>query len=137
MDRTLTVISVALSAVVAGDSHAQGLDVLLERTVSDRDRGVRAIITYRPEVPTGGQEEVVNDDGSVSILYWDGFSGQFTAQIIKGRVSEPDAGAFLREATIAVCPSVNRDRLKREWVRVDGSFLHIFAQCPEADAARD
>jgi hypothetical protein len=129
--------ALAIFAVGAGYSHAQSLDVALEHNVYDADRGVRATITYRPEVPTGGMDEIVNSDGSVSTLYWDGFLGQFTAQITQGSIAGSDAEAFLREAIIVVCPSVGRDQLEREWVQVDGPFLRIFAQCPEADAALD
>lgn len=129
-------IALALCAIGPALGHAQGMEVALKRNVSDADRGVKATITYRPEVPTGGQDEVVNEDGSVSIINWDGFSGQFTAQITEGRIAGSDAEAFLREAVIAVCPSVDRARLKREWVQVDGPFLRILSQCPKVDAKR-
>jgi len=111
----------------------QGMDVALERKVYDADRGVRAIITYRPEVPTGGASELVNSDGSVSTLYWDGFAGQFTAQITEGSMTKTDAEAFLKEAVIVVCPSVDRALLKKQWVQNHGVFLRINAQCPKID----
>jgi hypothetical protein len=126
-------VALVATWLLAGCADAQGLDVALERTVSDADRGVRAVITYRQDVPAGGQEEIINDDGSVSLLHWDAWLGQFTAEITEGSLSGPDAEAFLREAVIAVCPSVDRDQLAREWVQANGPFLRIFAQCPEVD----
>lgn len=139
MNRTVLKIAFAFAwyAAAAGGVHAQGLDVALKREVSDADRGVRAEITYRPDVPTGGRSEVVNSDGTVSVLYWDGFRGQFTAQIIEGSIAGADAEAFLRGAVVVVCPSVDRDQLDREWVQVHFSFLRIFAQCPEVDVTLD
>lgn len=133
MDRSTSAVVLALALCAGSVSLAGGPEVALERTVSDADRGLRATITYRPEVMTGGQDEIVNSDGSVATLHWDALLGQFTAQIIEGSIAGPDAEAFLREAVIAVCPSVDRDLLKREWVQVDGPFLRIFAQCPEVD----
>lgn len=134
---TLIAFALALTASVVVDSHAGDLGVALERRVSDADRGLRAIITYRPEVMSGGQDEIVNSDGSVTTLHWDGLIGQFTAEIIEGNIAGPDAEAFLREAVIVVCPSVDRDWLKMGWVQFDGPFLRIFAQCPEVDAEQD
>ncbi|WP_071673653.1 hypothetical protein [Nioella nitratireducens] len=115
------------------ESHFSDPDVALERSVRDDDRGVRAIIRYRPEVMTGGQDEIVNDDGSVSTLYWDGFVGQFSAEIVEGHVEGLEAEAFLREAAVAVCPSVDKDVLDAAWVLVRDATLSLFAQCPEVD----
>lgn len=127
-------LAVAMAGPVAADRHAPPADVALERTVSDADRGLRAVITYRPEAPAGGEEEIVNSDGTVSILHWDGFLGEFTAEIVEGRIAGPDAEAFLREAVIAVCPSVDRAALSREGIQVNGPLLWVYAQCPEVDA---
>ncbi len=128
---------VSLFLAAAGPAFADSLsvdtDVALERTVHDDDRGVRAIIRYRPEVMTGGQDEIVNEDGTVSTIYWDGFVGQFSAEIIEGSVEGADAEAFLREAAVAVCPSVDKDVLDEAWVLVNGANLSLFAQCPEVD----
>lgn len=132
----LIIFGVAASLGAVDVSSAQGNDVALERNVSDADRGVRATVTYRTDVLTGGSEEIVNDDGSVSTLHWDGYVGQFTAEITEGAVTGPDAEAFLREAVIAVCPSVDRAALAQQWVQVQGPFLRIFAQCPDVDATR-
>lgn len=137
MTKTLGFLALTLTMALAGQSPAQDDDIALERTVSDAERELRAIITYRPEVMTGGQEEIIGSDGTVSILNWDGFMGQFTAQITEGSISGPDAEAFLREAVIAVCPSVDQTRLNDQWVQTHGSFLRIFAQCPEVDAGRN
>ncbi|MBT8411166.1 MAG: hypothetical protein KJP02_05145 [Octadecabacter sp.] len=130
-------IALGLTVLLAGsasDSQAQDSGVALERVVSDAERGVRAIITYRPEVMTSGQEELVNSDGSVSILHWHAFAGQFTAEITEGHLAASDQDTFLREAVAVVCPSVLRDQLGREWVQLDGPFLRIFSQCPEVDS---
>jgi hypothetical protein len=130
-------VTLAMSVLLAvfGVAHAQGMDpdVVFERTVRDDDRGVRAVIRYRPEVFFGGQDEIVNDDGTVSILFWDGFTGEFTAEVIEGSLAEDDAGAFLREAVIAVCPSVERTRLENEWVNIRPPYYSIYSQCPEVD----
>lgn len=127
-------IALAVTLAVVGSSHAQGDDIALERNVFDADRGVRATITYRTDALTGGSEEIVNSDGSVSTLYWDGYVGQFTAEITEGGLSGADVEAFLREAVVAVCPSVDREGLAGQWIQVEGPFLRIFAQCPEVDA---
>lgn len=128
-------VALGLSVLTPSAALAQisGLDVALERIVRDDDRGVRAILRYRPEVFYGGQDEIVNDDGSVTILNWHGFSGQFAAEIIEGDLEEADAEAFLRESVIAVCPSVDRERLESEWVQSMPPFLRIHSQCPEVD----
>ncbi|AHM02642.1 hypothetical protein roselon_00185 [Roseibacterium elongatum DSM 19469] len=124
----------AMAMVVAGPAVAEPGEVALERTVSDADRGLRAIIRYRPEVMTGGREEIEAEDGSVAYLYWDGLMGQFSAEIIEGQIAGGDAEAFLREAVIAVCPSVEQSVLATAPVQVDGRFLRIFAQCLDVDA---
>lgn len=131
--------AVILSVLVCGTllwqaaGQAQSFDVSLERTVRDDDRGVRAIIRYRPEVMTGGQSEVVNSDGSVSILHWDGLAGQFEAELVEGSLDDTDAEAFLREAVIAVCPSADAEYVAQAWVQVAPPFLRLTAQCPEHD----
>lgn len=114
--------------------HAQMHEVALERTVRDDDRAVRAIIRYRPEVLTGGQDEVVNEDGSVSLLHWDAFLGQFEAELIEGSLSGQEAEDFLREAVLAVCPSADTAEVQHAWVQASGPFLRLFAQCPSVDA---
>lgn len=124
----------SLAAPLAAQVAGPDADVALERTVRDDERGVRAIIRYRPEVMSGGQDELVNEDGTISTLYWDGFFGQFEAEMIEGDLAPGDVKAFLREAVIAVCPSVDTDLLAGEWVQVSGNRLRIFAQCPEVDA---
>ena len=109
-------------------------DVAVERTVRDDERGVRAVIRYRPEVMIGGSEEIVNEDGTASLVHWDGIFGQFEAEMIEGKLAADDGEAFLREAVIAVCPTVDTDVLAGQWVQVAGNRLRIFAQCPEVDA---
>lgn len=118
---------------------AAGLDedVELERTVRDDDRGVRAIVRYRPFVMTGGREEILNGNGTVTVLHWEGFVGQFEAEVIAGHLADDDAEAFLREAVVAVCPSVDADVLAGEWVQVSGNRLLVFAQCPAIDETLD
>ncbi|OAN75857.1 hypothetical protein A8B78_15565 [Jannaschia sp. EhC01] len=131
--RTLSFV-LGFSVLAIGIGHAQGNGVALERDVSDAERGVRATITYDPYALDAGQEEVVNSDGSVSTLSWHVILGQFTAEITEGSLAGTDAEAFLREAVVAVCPSVDDTALGRELVRVQGPFLSIFAQCPAIDA---
>ncbi len=120
----------------ASVTHAEGMEVALKRKVMDAERSVRAIITYRPNVPTGGETTIVAEDGTESTMHWDGFAGQFTAEITQGHMTEADSKAFLKEAVIVVCPSVDRDLLEKEWVQVTGPFRRIFVQCPEFDATR-
>lgn len=120
----------------ASVTHAEGIEVALKRKVMDAERGVRAIITYRPNVPTGGETTIVAEDGTETTMHWDGFAGQFTAEITQGHMTEADSKTFLKEAVIVVCPSVDRDLLEKEWVQVTGPFRRVFAQCPELDATR-
>jgi hypothetical protein len=131
--RTWRAVLAAVLAPIAALGQSVYIDVALERTVRDDDRGIRAVVRYRPEVPYGGQDEIINDDGSVSIIHWDGVTGQFTAEIIEGVLAESDAEAFLRDAVVAVCPSVERERLANEWVQSMPPFYSIHSQCPEVD----
>jgi hypothetical protein len=130
---TWCAVLAAVLAPIAALGQSVYIDVALERTVRDDDRGIRAVVRYRPEVPYGGQDEIINDDGSVSIIHWDGVTGQFTAEIIEGVLAESDAEAFLRDAVVAVCPSVERERLANEWVQSMPPFYSIHSQCPEVD----
>jgi len=124
-----------VTAALPGVGTAQmPAEVALETTVRDDDRGVRAVIRYRPEVFTGGMDEVVNADGSVSVVHWDGFLGQFEAELIEGALAGAEAAAFLREAVKVVCPSAEAAALAQADVVVSGSVLRVFAQCPEVDA---
>lgn len=125
---------IVVAGPMVGFAQNPDPDVVLERTVRDDARGVRAVVHYRPFVMIGGQEEIRNEDGTVSILHWDGFTGQFTARIIEGGLVADDREAFLREAVIAVCPSVDRSRLAEEQVQVSLPVLSIYANCPEVDA---
>jgi len=131
------VAAFAIALPLTASAQSTDPDVALERTVRDDDRGVRAVIRYRPEVPFGGQDEIENEDGTVTVIHWDGFTGQFTAEVIEGDLAEDDAEAFLREAVIAVCPSVDRDRLETEWVRAWPPIYSIYSQCPEVDERLD
>jgi len=131
------VAAFAIALPLTASAQSTDPDVALERTVRDEERGVRAVIRYRPEVPFGGQDEIENEDGTVTVIHWDGFTGQFTAEVIEGDLAEDDAEAFLREAVIAVCPSVDRDRLETEWVRAWPPIYSIYSQCPEVDERLD
>ena len=119
-----------------GAALAQSFEPALESRVRDDDRGVRAIIRYYPEMPTGGESEIVNPDGTVSILHWDGVAGQFEAELVEGAIEGAEAEAFLREAVKVVCPSVDAAHVAEAWVQASGPYLRLFAQCPEVDAAR-
>jgi len=128
----------ALAAVLAspGAVLAQSFEPALVSRVRDDDRGVRAIIRYYPEVMTGGASEIVNPDGTVSMLHWDGLVGQFEAEVIEGGLSGADAEAFLREAVGVVCPSADAAYVAEAPVQASGPYLRLFAQCPEVDARR-
>jgi len=130
------VLALAATLVSPGAGLAQSFEPALESRVRDDDRGVRAIIRYHPEVMTGGAEEFVGADGSVGVLHWDGFAGQFEAEVIEGVIEGADAEAFLREAVKVVCPSADAAQVAEAGVQALGPFLRLFAQCPEVDAAR-
>ena len=130
------VISLGLLALPAvAESYADYADVALEKTVRDTDTGARAVVRYFPEIMVGGEEEIVAEDGTVSILNWDGFAGLFEMNFISEPALARDAAeVFLRDAIPAVCPSVDRAAVQAGEIMVDGAYLSLFAQCPEIDA---
>lgn len=140
MARLLT-YALALIAMAAAPGLAQGvgrtssLTPKLSKTIRDTDTGVRAEVSYYNDVLTGGQEVITADDGTTSILHWDGSLGVFEIAIL----AEPTDGSaiaksFFAEVILAVCPSADKTYVPVASVQlVAAGVYQVEAQCPAID----
>jgi len=133
-------LAVALAAPALAESRYAYEEVALEVTVRETDNGARAVVRYLPEVMTGGQEEIINDDGTVDILMWDGWKQVFEVEMLDPRpaMSPVEIEKFLRDAVAAVCPSVDTEALSAALVDIahDGRFAWVDIGCPAVDEGR-
>lgn len=126
--KRILAISLALAAAPAlAGGYAEWLDARLETVVRDTETGARAKVRYFNDVPVGGEEQVVGEDGESYTLNWDGWAGAFEVEIIEGKAGP----GFVREAVAAACPSVDKALLaKADIFEIEPGFFQFFGDCP-------
>ncbi|MEC7764215.1 MAG: hypothetical protein VX874_20095 [Pseudomonadota bacterium] len=103
----------------------------INKTVTETDTGVTASITYNPMIPYAW--ETKTDDGGV--IVHDGAIAGFELQQTKGpQMTKTQATKFVRDAVVAVCPSVDRAALAKSNLIVSGDgFYMTYLACPAED----
>lgn len=133
-------VACVLSALMAGTSFAGSLaddgwvPSLFEK-VRDTESGARATVSYYPRIVTGGEERYIDDNGEEVWLLWDGLKGVFEVEFISASGLAPaDTLIFVRDAIVAVCPSVDGDALSAAHIEtVEPGLYRLDAQCPDID----
>jgi len=127
MKRALLISLAVMATPALAGGYADWLEVRLEKTVRDTETGVRAEVRYFNDVPVGGEEQVVGDDGESYTLNWDGWAGAFEVEILTGQA---DVG-FVREAVAVACPSVDKAALaKADIHESEPGLFQFFGDCP-------
>ncbi len=121
--------------LLAGDSLVGDVPVVVTKTVRDTETGARAEVRYFNQVMTGGTEIYVDDAGVAQELHWDGLKGVFEVDFGPFSGTAPaEAEVFVREAVVAICPSVDADGLGTQPIEaVTATLFRVDAQCPAAD----
>ncbi len=127
--------AVLASGPALADGRSDSYRPLFVKHVRDTDRGLRATIRYFTEVMIGGMETWIDENGEEQVLYWDGITGVFEAEITEGGpLDETEAKAFLIEAIPVVCPSADWSEIARRGeIYQIGRFVEAWGQCPAAD----
>jgi hypothetical protein len=124
-----------VGAACAGSLADDGWMPSLFEKVRDTDSGARATVSYYPEIVTGGEERYIDDNGEEVWLLWDGLKGVFEVEFISASGLAPaDTLIFVRDAIVAVCPSVDGVALSAAHVEtVEPGLYRLDAQCPDID----
>ena len=130
----LLLAAVPLSPALAG-GYGDSYQAALAKPVREVETGIRATLRYFANVMTGGQEEIVNADGTTDMLYWDGLTGVFEAEVTEGpALTQAMAEHFLRDAAAVVCPSADPAAMAGLVVHMNDRFISAQGQCPAIDA---